>query len=122
MKSILIADDDIVAVRLFEMHVRRAGYEPIIFQDGVALLRGLDLKKPTLAILDYDLPGHSGLEIIEHFKKTEALKNVPIIVVTGFMKKELKDTLEAAGADRVFSKPFSPIDLIKNMKELIGDA
>ncbi len=122
MKRILVADDDVVMIRLYQIHLARGGFETLVFKDGLEVVPGARAAIPDLAILDYLLPGKSGLDIIRSFKTDEALADIPIIVVTGQGKIHLKGSLLEAGADEVYTKPFSPSLLVKKINELLDTA
>jgi len=120
MKRILIADDDRVMVRLYQLHLRRQGYSLSIFENGEEVQQHMDALDFDLAILDYMLPGVSGLELIQQIRSMSKHQNTPIIIITGQGRSSLKDELLTAGANTVFTKPFSPVQLIKTIEGMIG--
>jgi len=121
MKRILIADDDRVMVRLYQLHLRRQGHSLNIFENGEEVLEVLDSLHFDLAILDYMLPGVSGLELIQKIRSMPSKRHCPIIVITGQGRASLKGELTDAGANVVFTKPFSPVQLIKTIESLTSD-
>ncbi len=121
MKNVLVVDDDSVMLRLYEFHLKRNGYNPILFSDGQEVLAKAALLDIDLAILDYLLPGRSGLEIIQAFKRNPRLSSIPCIVISGQGNIKLSEELRENGADTVFSKPFSPVLLIRKVNELLGE-
>lgn len=120
MKTILIADDDPVMVKLLEFNLKRANYRVVICREGLSVMPMAEEAQPDLVIFDLMLPGRSGLELIVDFKASPELATIPIIVVTGQGRGSTKDELLAAGADTVFTKPFSPTILMNNIGELMG--
>lgn len=118
MKRILIADDDRVMVRLYQLHLGRQGYSLNIFENGEEVLQVLDGLDFDLAILDYMLPGVSGLELIQRIRTNPLTKDCPIVIITGQGRASLKDELKEAGANVVFTKPFSPVQLLKTIESL----
>ena len=120
MNHVLIADDEPITLRLLEMSVAQAGNHCSLFTNGPDVIDNAEEIDPDLAILDYQLPGCSGLELIEKFfKQSEKLQGKPIIVVTGYRELALKESLINAGADDVILKPFSPRLLGQRVNELI---
>lgn len=119
MKTILIADDDPVMVKLLEFNLKRAGYAVEICREGLSVMPKAQDAKPDLAIFDLMLPGRSGLELINDFKAAEEMAGIPIIVVTGQGKGSTRDELLEAGANKVFTKPFSPTILMNSIEELL---
>lgn len=121
MKTILIAEDDPVMRRLLEFTLRRAGYATVQVPDGPSAEIAARENPPALAILDFLLPGRSGLELLQVFRQEEALADLPVIIVTGQGRGNLRDDLLAAGACRVFTKPFSPATLLQAIGELLAE-
>ncbi|MGF1451930.1 MAG: response regulator transcription factor [Opitutales bacterium] len=121
MSKILIADDDPVMVKLFEFNLKRSGFELVLCREGSAVVPQARATSPHLAIFDYMLPGRSGLELIQDFRGDDDLQALPIIVVTGQGKGSTRQELLDAGADEVFTKPFSPTVLIARIRELLAD-
>ena len=119
MKTILIADDDPVMVKLLEFNLKRAGYRVEICREGLSVAAKAHDVSPNLAIFDLMLPGRSGLELIKDFKDHDELVTIPIIVVTGQGKGSTRHELLDAGANTVFTKPFSPTILINSISELL---
>lgn len=119
MIKILIADDDPVMVKLFEFNLRKHGFELVVCREGRSVVTKALADGPQIAIFDYMLPGRSGLELIQDFRANEALKQLPIIVVTGQGKGSTRQELLDAGADAVFTKPFSPTVLVARIRELL---
>jgi len=123
-KTILVADDDPVMLRLLQLNLGKAGFNVVSCNEGLSVLETALSTKPSVALLDYLLPGRTGLELIKDFKGNPSLGSVPIIVVTGQGKGSTRNELIAAGAVEVFTKPFSPsllIETIQNQLDLPVD-
>jgi DNA-binding response OmpR family regulator len=102
---ILVAEDDPVSRTLISNRLEKWGYDVVITSDGaeaMAVLRGRDA--PSLAILDWSMPGMDGLEICRRLREAE--KTAYIILLTAHGSKE--DMIEGlrAGADDYLVKPF----------------
>jgi DNA-binding response OmpR family regulator len=107
---ILVAEDDPVSRSLISTRLEKWGYDVVITHDGaeaMAVMRGRDA--PTLAILDWSMPGMDGLEICRRLRQAE--KTVYIILLTAHGGKE--KTIEGlrAGADDYLVKPFHAEEL-----------
>ncbi len=120
MKRVLIADDEPVTLRLLEASVRRTGCDCALFRTGDEVMREMRAVDPDLAILDYEMPGCSGMDLVRAFRGNPALAMKPIIVVTGYRELSLKEALLDAGANEVILKPFSPGLLGQRVVELLG--
>lgn len=119
MKKVLIAEDDPVMVKLLELSLKKGGFDVIICREGLCVQTRTLQESPDLVIFDLLLPGKSGLELIQSFKEHPTLSHLPIIVVTGQGKECTKDELLAAGANQVYTKPFSPKKLTSAINELL---
>ncbi len=121
MKTILIADDDPMMVKLLEFNLRRSGYTVLICRDGLSVCEKARAGKPDLVILDVMMPGRTGLELLGDFKVDPALAALPVLVVTSEGKSSTEASLLAAGALNVYTKPFSPTMLLDRVRQLLGE-
>lgn len=105
--KILIAEDDAVSRRLLELFLIRWGYEVVTAQDGEEAFKILKEEgRPSVAILDWMMPGVDGLELCRRLRKNEATSGTHIILLTARNGKvDMVQGLEA-GADDYISKPF----------------
>lgn len=116
-KKILVVDDEQAVVRymttLFEDH----GYEVIAATDGAEALEVLDHSVPDLITLDLQMDKVWGPQFYRKMSKNPALKEVPVIVVSGLARPELAVKKAAA----VVGKPFDPDELVRIVREQIGE-
>ncbi|HTB63206.1 MAG TPA: response regulator [Opitutales bacterium] len=122
MKTILIADDDPMMVKLLEFNLRRSGYAVAVCREGLSVCDRARAEHPDMAILDVMLPGRTGLELLRDFKADPQLSTLPVLIVTSEGKGSTQDDLLAAGALNVYTKPFSPTMLMERVRQLLGDA
>ncbi len=104
---VLVADDDPLARRLLEVTLTRSGYEVLAVADGVEawdVLHGQD--SPTLALLDWMMPGLTGVDVCR--KVREATPRCPIYLIVVTSKGQTEDVVNAlrTGADDYITKPF----------------
>ncbi len=150
-KNVLIVDDDQGGVKYLATVLRENGYVPHWAYDGKEGLEKLKETKPDLLILDVMMPKKTGFVLFKQIKKDEALKDIPIIMLTAVsqvaevdMKEEGGDDtfseVKGAFADKLGSmiqtyrisgevkpdifldKPIEPDTLIDAVQKLIGDA
>lgn len=83
-RVLLLVEDNIVAATLVEEAVATSGtpFSLVIVHDGLAALDYLSMHVPTLVLLDLNLPGMSGLEVLQTIKRDDRLKVVPVILYT----------------------------------------
>ena len=107
---ILVAEDDPVSRTLISSRLAKWGYDVVITHDGaeaMAVLRGRDA--PSLAILDWSMPGMDGLEICRRLRDAE--RTTYIILLTAHGSKENIIEGLRAGADDYLIKPFHAEEL-----------
>ena len=116
MASILVADDEPTLRRLLHATF---GPEHCVAEaaDGAEALRRLLTDRPDLAILDVAMPIMGGLAVCRAARAEPSLAGLGIIVLTAYATGE--DAL-AAGADRYLRKPFSPLELLATIEELLA--
>jgi CheY-like chemotaxis protein len=82
------------------------------------LIQSARHERPDLVILDFELPGLNGQEVMCELHRIPGCENLPVIFVTGRATSAVVDDLRKAGAQAVFGKPFSPIQLIHLILQL----
>jgi DNA-binding response OmpR family regulator len=118
-KTILVIDDEEDIATAISRSLKREGYSVIITSDYKTSIKVIANSEIDLIISDVMLPFTGGFDIVEYVKNDEALKNTPVILVTGMDKDILYSS--SIKADAVVSKPFDMdrlIALVKvNLKE-----
>lgn len=117
---ILIAEDELALGDLLMFNLQEAGFTPELAQDGrLALLRLRKDPLPDLMLLDWMLPGPSGIEICKAIRKNSTLNKMPIIMLTA--RSEEKDIVKGfeAGVDDYLTKPFSMKVLAARIEALL---
>jgi CheY-like chemotaxis protein len=116
MEKILLADDDVEVQEIAKAIIEKAGYEVIVAKDGNEAL-GLAKAKPDLIILDYMMPGASGIEVCNALKKDPQTKAIPVIMVTAHPAE--KERALQAGAVDFITKPVEKSDLLLRIKSVL---
>ncbi len=122
MKKILIVDDRLEVRELVEVTLRIKDY--LIFQasSGEEALEKVKTEKPDLILMDIMMPGGlDGLEATRTIKNDPETKDSTVIMLTAKGQQADREKGIEAGADDYFVKPFSPLDLIKKVEEVLGD-
>jgi two-component system, OmpR family, response regulator len=120
MKRVIVAEDDFVISKLYQIHFRRNGIHGSFFNNGAGVLQSARHEKPDLVILDFELPDLNGPEVMRELRQTPGCEDVPVIFVTGRATPEVVESLRKNGASEVFGKPFSPLQLIHLIQKLTG--
>ncbi len=121
MKKILIVDDQMEVRRLVEITLRVEDYQILQAESGEKAIEIVKTEKPDLIIMDIMMPGGiDGIEATRILKNDPETKDSTIIVLTA--KGQEADSKKGfeAGADDYFIKPFSPLELIKKVEEVLG--
>ncbi|GAB4234796.1 MAG: two-component system response regulator YkoG [Stanieria sp.] len=111
---ILLVEDEVKLARFIELELKSEGYQISVAHDGITGLAMARESPPDLAILDWMLPGLTGVEICRRLRSTGNL--VPVIFITG--RDEISDRVTGldAGADDYVIKPFSIEELLARIR------
>lgn len=120
MKRIIVAEDDFVISKLYQIHFRRNGLHGSFFNTGAGVLESARHERPDLVILDFELPDLRGPEVMRALHAIPGCEDVPVVFVTGRATPEVVENLRRDGAREVFGKPFSPLQLIHLIIQLTG--
>ena len=118
-QKILVADDEIFMVRLLEMTLKKGGYEVISCRDGQTALATAVTAAPQLIVLDVMMPGLDGLGALRRLKENPATQNIPVVVLSAKGHALTKVEAELAGAAMFLAKPFSPNQLLGEVKKIL---
>jgi two-component system phosphate regulon response regulator PhoB len=122
MKKILIVDDRLEVRELVEVTLRVKDYQILQASSAEEALGIVKVEKPDLILMDIMMPGGiDGLEATRILKKDPETKDCTIIILTAKGQKTDREKGFEAGAEDYFVKPFSPLDLIKKVEEVLGD-
>ncbi|MCA0754311.1 response regulator transcription factor [Paenibacillus sp. N4] len=121
-KKILIAEDEPVLRMLIADTLEDEGYEIDEASDGVEALDKMKADAFDLIILDYMMPRMTGAEVIEAAKAELAEEQRPkILMLSAKSQQAEQEKVLNAGADGFMSKPFSPLELIGRIGEMLRE-
>jgi CheY-like chemotaxis protein len=108
--SIFLADDDDDDCVLFQDAVNEVAqdHELVISYDGQELLETLDARvppEPRVIFIDMNMPRKNGIECLQEIRRTDKLKNIPIIILSTSSQAKSIETAYAHGADYYITKP-----------------
>jgi CheY-like chemotaxis protein len=104
---ILLVEDRESNIALLEDALPSYGYQLVVARDGlVALMRARETR-PALILMDIQLPGLSGIDVIQQIRDDPHLRQIPIIALTALVLPGDRERCLAAGADEYLSKPVS---------------
>jgi DNA-binding response OmpR family regulator len=116
---VLVADDDDDILLLVTTRLRRDGFEVVQASSGDRALELAREKRPRLAVLDIGMPGLDGLEVLEHIRADEDLREMRVLLLTAKAQESDVRRGYETGADAYVKKPFSPAELSTRVRELL---
>lgn len=122
MKKILIVDDQVEVRELVEVTLRIGDFKILQAENGPKALEIARVEKPELILLDVMMPegGLDGFEVCEQLKKDPETAGLTIIMLTAKGQDVDKERGKQVGADDYFTKPFSPLELMNKVEEVLG--
>lgn len=118
-KKILVVDDEQYMHRLMQHHLVRAGYEMIIARNGREAVEKAAQENPHLVIMDVMMAEMDGLSALRELKQAPATRDIPVIMITASPHATMQQESEKAGAAGFYTKPFSPTQLLLEIKRLL---
>ncbi len=116
---ILVVDDDGPILLLMRSLLREFGFEPILASSGEDALVAARANSPSLILLDRNMPGMPGDQVVQAIRAEEALASIPILILSG--EPIDRDELRTIGADGSILKPFDISRLLDQIRSYVGD-
>ncbi|HHQ4451632.1 TPA: phosphate regulon transcriptional regulator PhoB [Aeromonas veronii] len=110
-KRILVVEDEAPIREMLCFVLEQKGYETIEAEDYADGLAKVREPYPELIVLDWMMPGGSGIQFIKQLKQDEVMRQIPVVMLTARGEEEDKVRGLEAGADDYITKPFSPKEL-----------
>ncbi|MDT8992210.1 phosphate regulon transcriptional regulator PhoB [Curvibacter sp. APW13] len=119
MPTILVVEDEPAIAELVAVNLRHNGFRPLWAMDAASAQREIDAALPDLVLLDWMLPGESGLNLAKRWRADKRTEGIPIIMVTA--KGDERDRVAGldAGADDYIAKPFSTKELLARVRAVL---
>lgn len=117
--TLLVVEDEAAIREMLEFTLVRAGFRVIEAADAREAGERLAEEKPDLVLLDWMLPGISGVEFAKRLRRDEATRDLPVIMLTARGEEESKLRGYEAGIDDYVTKPFSNQELIARIRAVL---
>lgn len=114
----LIADDETYMLRLLEMTFKKGGFEVVCCRDGREAVAAA-AAQPHIIVLDVMMAGLDGLGALRQLKENPATKNIPVVMLSSRGHALTRIEAELAGAALFLTKPFSPNQLLGEVKKIL---
>lgn len=115
---ILVVDDDAPILLLMRNLLREFGFEPVTAASGEEALDEVRRRAPHLILLDRNMPGMSGDEVLRAVRSDDALASVPVLMLTGEPMEP--DEIRRVGATGAVIKPFDVSALVETIRAHVG--
>ena len=119
LPRVLVVEDEPAIAELVAVNLRHNGFAPTVVFDGESAQRELDAVLPDVILLDWMLPGESGVALAKRWRKEDRIKPVPIILLTARTEESDKVQGLDAGADDYVTKPFSTQELLARIRAVL---
>jgi len=119
MSAVLVVEDESAIAELIAINLRHAGFDVIVAGDADSAQREVDRVLPDLVLLDWMLPGQSGVQLARRWRSEGRTRELPLIMLTARAEEADKITGLDAGADDYLTKPFSTKELLARIRAVL---
>ena len=116
---VLLVEDEQNIVEAMRFLLSREGWRVDTHSDGATALETIRENGPDLVILDYMLPGRSGLDILSDLRALPEFTDLPVLMLTARGQARDRDLAEKAGVSRFMTKPFSNTEVLNAVRDLM---
>jgi DNA-binding response OmpR family regulator len=122
VRTVLIADDEILIHRLVQPHLDRAGFQTTVVSDGARAVELVGKEPPDLIVLDVLMPKMDGLAALRLLKSTASTSSIPVIIMTSTYQSVTRNEARTCGAAGFLTKPFSPAQLLAEIARVASNS
>jgi two-component system phosphate regulon response regulator PhoB len=119
MSSVLVVEDEGAIAELISINLRHAGYEVTVASTAAQAQAEVDRVLPDLVLLDWMLPGQSGVQLARQWRAQARTRELPLIMLTARSEESDKIVGLDAGADDYLTKPFSTKELLARIRSVL---
>ncbi len=119
MSRVLVVEDEAAIAELIAINLRHAGHAVTLAMDAEQAQAAVDGVLPDLVLLDWMLPGQSGLALAKRWRSQARTRELPVIMLTARVEESDKIAGLDAGADDYLTKPFSTNELMARIRAVL---
>lgn len=117
--QVLVVDDETAIREMIAFALERAGMQVQLAADARAALESISRLRPDIILLDWMMPGVSGIELTRRLRREPLTEEIPIIMLTARVSEDDKVSGLEAGTDDYVIKPFSPRELLARIRAVL---
>ena len=118
-RRILVVEDEAPIREMVCFVLEQNGFQPVEAEDYDSAVNQLNEPWPDLILLDWMLPGGSGIQFIKHLKRESMTRDIPVVMLTARGEEEDRVRGLETGADDYITKPFSTRELVSRIKAVL---
>jgi DNA-binding response OmpR family regulator len=118
--KVLIADDQSAIRRIIRLTLESGHFDIFEAPDGMTALDLARREQPDLVFLDWTMPGIPGVEVCRRLRDDPDTGAMRIIMLTARSQPADREVASAMGADDYITKPFSPLELLGKVRDVLG--
>lgn len=117
--AVLVVDDEDAILEMIRFALEQAGMTALVAANAYEALLSINDNRPDIILMDWMMPGVSGIELTRRLRKDANTSDIPIIMLTARVTEDDKVSGFEAGADDYLVKPFSPRELLARIKAVL---
>jgi DNA-binding response OmpR family regulator len=119
-RHVLVIEDEPNILAAISYILARDGWHVSTHDEGAGALEVIRRAAPDVLILDVMLPGRSGFEILQALRADDAMRALPVLMLTAKGQSRDRELAERCGADRFLAKPFANTEVLASVRALAG--
>ena len=119
---VLVVDDSITVRRVTQRLLQREGYRVALAADGLQALDRLREERPVMVLSDIEMPRMDGFELVREIRADEALKDLPVVMITSRIADKHREHAASLGVDHYLGKPYSDDVLLSLIRQYVLDS
>jgi chemosensory pili system protein ChpA (sensor histidine kinase/response regulator) len=120
-RTVMVVDDSITVRKVTGRLLERHGMNVITAKDGVDAVATLQEQRPDIMLLDIEMPRMDGYELARHMRNSDALKTIPIIMITSRTGDKHRNLAMELGVRRYLGKPYQENELLDNIYSVLSE-
>lgn len=117
---VLLIEDEPNIIEAIRFILSREGWQVHTHSNGSTAIDAIRDRAPDLVVLDVMLPNRSGYDILNDLRADEAMRELPVLMLTARGQKKDRQLAEKLGASRFMTKPFSNEEVLETVRELVA--